>query len=114
MTDQELVATVVHDLDAIVPLGAAPDAAVMARWPRSMPQYEVGHLERVDLIERGLDAIPGVFATGSSYRGVGIADVVRRANETASRVRGHVTGTADDLGVTATEGSETERAMEAR
>ena len=87
----------------------------MARWPRSMPQYEVGHLERVDLIERGLGATPGVFLTGSSYRGVGIADFVRQANETASRVRGHVTGAGGTRAPPPRRGApRTERAMEAR
>jgi oxygen-dependent protoporphyrinogen oxidase len=85
-SDPELVATVVHDLDAIWPLGASPEVAAIARWPRSMPQYEVGHLDRLARIDRALDASPGVFLTGSAYRGVGIADVVHQANETAERV----------------------------
>jgi oxygen-dependent protoporphyrinogen oxidase len=90
MTDPELVATVVHDLDAVTPLGVAPDAAAIARWEREMPRYDVGHVERVERIERLVSATPGVFVTGSAYRGVGIADVVRHAGETAERVLEHL------------------------
>ncbi len=90
MSDPELVATVVYDLDAVTPLGAAPEAAAIARWERAMPQYEVGHLDRVDRIDASLARTPGVFLTGSAYRGVGIADVVRQAGETADRVRAYL------------------------
>jgi oxygen-dependent protoporphyrinogen oxidase len=55
-----------------------------------MPQYEVGHLERLSRIEDALSRTPGVFLTGSGYRGVGIADCVRHARETARRVIGYL------------------------
>jgi len=90
MTDPELVAAVVRDLEAISPVGEVPDAAAVTRWDRAMPQYEVGHLERVSGIDRALDGVPGLFVTGSSYRGLGVADCVRQANETAERVRAHL------------------------
>jgi oxygen-dependent protoporphyrinogen oxidase len=49
-----------------------------------MPQYEVGHLDRVAEIERGLP--PGLFVVGQAYRGAGIPDCVRQANELAERL----------------------------
>ena len=57
-----------------------------------MPQYEVGHLDRVDEIEGLLP--PGIFVVGNAYRGVGVADTVRGANQVASRVRAHLAGEA--------------------
>jgi oxygen-dependent protoporphyrinogen oxidase len=90
LPDDELVAELVKDIEAISPLGDVPDAWSVARWPNSMPQYEVGHLDRVARIERALEATPGLFATGSAYGGVGLADVVRHAGETAERVRTHL------------------------
>jgi oxygen-dependent protoporphyrinogen oxidase len=53
-----------------------------------MPQYEVGHLERVRAIETSLPA--GIFVTGNALHGVGVADAVRSAGETAERVRAHL------------------------
>jgi oxygen-dependent protoporphyrinogen oxidase len=63
---------------------SAPDAAEVVRWPRAMPQYEVGHLDRVARIESALP--PGTYVVGQAYRGAGIPDCVRQANETAERV----------------------------
>ena len=58
-----------------------------------MPQYEVGHLDRVAAIERSLAVrTPGVLVTGSAFRGVGIADCVRQAKHTASLVAEYLKG----------------------
>ena len=67
-----------------------------------MPQYEVGHLERVRAIETTLP--PGIFVTGNALHGVGVADAVRSAGETAERVRAYLAG-AIDLGGSGTNGS---------
>ena len=55
-----------------------------------MPQYELGHLERVARIREGLPA--GIFVTGQAYDGVGIPDCVRGAGETAEAVLAHLRG----------------------
>lgn len=90
LDDGELVNRVVADLEAACGIGAEPTASRVSRWNRAMPQYEVGHLERLAAIEGSLAAAPGVFVTGSAYRGVGIADCVRQAGETAERVRAYL------------------------
>lgn len=87
LPDDELVRKVAADVDAATPLGAPPRAARVTRWPRSMPQYEVGHLERLARLEAAISRLPGLFLTGSAYRGVGISDCVRQAGDTAERVR---------------------------
>jgi oxygen-dependent protoporphyrinogen oxidase len=55
----------------------------VARWPRSMPQYHVGHLARVEAIEHAVAGLPGLGVAGSGYRGVGIADCVRSGEAAA-------------------------------
>jgi oxygen-dependent protoporphyrinogen oxidase len=65
---------------------APPVLARLARHPASMPQYHVGHLTRVETIERRLEAAPGLGLAGSAYRGVGIADCVRSGESAAERV----------------------------
>ena len=62
---------------------AEPGLVRISRWPASMPQYRVGHLARVDAIERRIAALPGLHLAGAAYRGVGIADCVR-SGETAA------------------------------
>ena len=87
LSDEELVRAVAADVEMATPMGAPPVAVRVSRWPRSMPQYEVGHLDRLARVTAALAPLPGVFLTGSAYRGVGIPDCVRRAGETAERVR---------------------------
>lgn len=87
--DEELVRGVAADVrQAVGDLPEAPEASTVVRWERAMPQYEVGHVERVAEIEGGLRA--GLFVTGASYRGVGVPDCVRQAEEAAERVRAYL------------------------
>ena len=88
--DEDIVDAVSTHLAALLPLPERADASTVVRWPRSMPQYGVGHLDRVAAIEAALP--PGIFVVGNAYRGVGIADTVRGATEVAERVRTHVAG----------------------
>jgi oxygen-dependent protoporphyrinogen oxidase len=53
-----------------------------------MPQYRVGHLDRVDAVESALDRLPGLLLAGSGYRGVGISDCVRSGESAAARALG--------------------------
>jgi oxygen-dependent protoporphyrinogen oxidase len=86
--DAAIVDAVCRHLAALLPLPERPSASSVVRWPRSMPQYEVGHLDRVAEIEEALP--PGIFVTGNAYGGVGVADTVRSAAEVAGRVREHL------------------------
>jgi oxygen-dependent protoporphyrinogen oxidase len=88
--DADIVDAVCRHLAAALPLPSRPVASAIVRWPRSMPQYEVGHLERVAAIEASLP--PGIFVAGNAYHGVGVADAVRGANDVAERVLAHLAG----------------------
>ena len=88
--DDAIAEGVARQLAAILPLPAEPAAWRLVRWPRSMPQYEVGHLDRLAGIEQALP--PGTFLVGPAYRGPGIADCVRGGNEAAKAVRAHLAG----------------------
>jgi protoporphyrinogen/coproporphyrinogen III oxidase len=90
LSDHELVRAVRAEVEPVLGLDSVVAESKVVRWTRSMPQYEVGHLERVDRIERALAATPGVFLTGAAYRGIGLADCIRQAKETAERVRAFV------------------------
>jgi oxygen-dependent protoporphyrinogen oxidase len=82
--DDDLIEACARHLAAVVPVPPEPEHAAVQRWPRSMPQYELGHVDRVRRIREALPA--GIFVAGNAYDGVGIADTVRGANETAERV----------------------------
>lgn len=87
LDDDTLVARVHDELATMVGVLEAPLEAQVRRWPEAFPQYEVGHLARVEAIERALahDA-PGVVVTGASYRGLGIPACIRQGQEAAIRL----------------------------
>lgn len=86
LPDEELVSVAATEVEESTPLGVEPVATRVVRWARSMPQYEVGHLDRVARIEEAVSGIPGLFLSGSAYRGVGVPDCIRQGKEAAQRV----------------------------
>jgi heterodisulfide reductase subunit A-like polyferredoxin len=61
------------------------------RWPLAMPQYLVGHQDRLDAVDAVMRHVRGVFLTGAAYRGVGIASCVADAGRIATAVAAHLT-----------------------
>ncbi len=89
LDDAELLVGRARDeLRQALGITAEPVLTRVARWPKSMPQYHVGHLGRVEAIERRAAALPGLHLAGGAYRGVGIADCVRSGEAAAERVFG--------------------------
>ncbi|MBI2206925.1 MAG: protoporphyrinogen oxidase [Candidatus Rokubacteria bacterium] len=86
--DAALAALARRDLHDALGVTAEPLFARVARWPASMPQYRVGHLARIETIERRLATLPGLHLAGGAYRGVGIADCVHSAETAAARALG--------------------------
>ena len=88
-SDQELVELARADLRHVMGVTEEPVMARVFRWPRAMPQYLVGHLDRLAAIEERLARLPGVFVAGAAYRGVGIPDCIRDGLGSAERVRAY-------------------------
>jgi oxygen-dependent protoporphyrinogen oxidase len=82
--DASLVARTRRELHEALGVSAEPVLVRAARWPASMPQYRVGHLARVETIERRVATLPGLLLAGAAYRGVGIADCVRAGEAAAA------------------------------
>jgi oxygen-dependent protoporphyrinogen oxidase len=85
--DDDIVEACARHLSAVHPL-PEPEHAAVIRWPGSMPQPELGHLDRVARIRAHLPA--GVVVTGQPYDGVGVPDCVRAADEAAAAVLDHL------------------------
>jgi oxygen-dependent protoporphyrinogen oxidase len=81
--DSALLALVRAELADILGIRAEPLWSKIYRWPRSNPQYDVGHLEHVAALESLCPA--GMLLCGSAYRGVGIPDCVRQGQEVAAK-----------------------------
>jgi oxygen-dependent protoporphyrinogen oxidase len=65
-----------------------PQVTVVRRWPRSLPQYAVGHLERMKKLDSRVRALKGLWLLGNGYRGVGVPDLVRDARAAAREIAG--------------------------
>lgn len=88
--DADLLAGVRAELRELLGLTAAPILARIARHANAMPQYHVGHLDRMRRIENRLAALPGLHLAGSAYSGVGIPDCIRGGEHAAERILGSV------------------------
>jgi oxygen-dependent protoporphyrinogen oxidase len=87
-SDDVLARRIHHELVEAMGLAAAPVGAMIHRWPRGIPQYTVGHQERLDRIDNALAALPGLYLTGAAYRGASLASCVAQAQQTASNIVG--------------------------
>jgi len=84
LDDVELLGVVKKELRSIMGVTEEPLFHRVYRWDRANPQYDVEHLTRVEAVERILP--PGIWVTGSPYRGVGLPDCVHQGRMTAEKV----------------------------
>jgi protoporphyrinogen/coproporphyrinogen III oxidase len=84
--DAELAALAAADLAAATGVRGAPAAARVTRWGGGLPQYTVGHLDRVARIRAGVAALPGLAVCGAAYDGVGIPACIASARLAADQV----------------------------
>ena len=85
-SDAELVALSLRALQPLVGLRGDPLFTRVYRFDRGNAQHEVGHLQRLAAIDAALARHPGLFVTGSGFRGVGIPDCVADGRVTAKQI----------------------------
>ncbi|MEP9381771.1 protoporphyrinogen oxidase [Nocardioides sp. KR10-350] len=85
-TDDELVAQSLADLSAATGLTATPVDSHVQRWGDGLPQYAVGHLDRVARIRSAVERLPGLELCGAAYDGVGIPAVIASAHRAAAAI----------------------------
>lgn len=95
--DEELVARVRADLRSMTGVSAAPVAVHVQRWGGGLPQYGVGHGERVAAVLRGVDELPGVEVAGALLHGVGVPACVGAARAAAAKIALHLAPEAGRL-----------------
>ncbi len=86
MPDQELVALADGELRRLVGLVAPPAFVHIVRHERALPQYTLGHMNRVATLEAGERRYPGLFFHGNAYHNAGVPELVIRAWKLAARV----------------------------
>jgi len=80
------------DLRELLGISEGPLLVEMAKWERSMPQYRVGHLDRMNEIDTLVAKLPGLALAGNSYRGAGIPDCIRSGESAAEELHAKAQG----------------------
>jgi oxygen-dependent protoporphyrinogen oxidase len=86
LSDAETSRIVLEELRDLLGVSGEPEFCEIAHWHGAMPQYHVGHLNKVRQMEGRVAAIPGLALAGNSYRGVGVPFCVHDGELAAERV----------------------------
>jgi oxygen-dependent protoporphyrinogen oxidase len=86
LSDRELRRVAIDELGELLHITGQPLFTDVARWPRSMPQYHVGHIARVARIEKLAARHPRLALAGNAYHGVGIPQCIASAESAAERI----------------------------
>jgi oxygen-dependent protoporphyrinogen oxidase len=88
--DKEALAQLVlQDFRRLMGIAAVPLFSTVYFWPKSMPQYVVGHAARINRLQAESDQLPGLHLAGNVFDGVGMPDCIRRAKEVAKHISDH-------------------------
>ncbi|WP_293152211.1 MULTISPECIES: protoporphyrinogen oxidase [unclassified Microcoleus] len=85
---EQIVGEVHRDLSQILlkPEAGQPKVLTVKIWKRAIPQYNLGHFDRLEQIDRGLKSLPGLYLCTNYFGGVALGDCVRRGFERAVQV----------------------------
>ena len=93
--DEELVSRSLADLRDLIGLDATPVDRHVQRWGGGLPQYAVGHLDRVRRVRAAVRAVPGLAVCGAAYDGLGIPACIASAELAARQVLDHLAAPPD-------------------
>jgi oxygen-dependent protoporphyrinogen oxidase len=85
--DGDLARLALRDLADLLGRPLRPRASTVVRWGGALPQYAVGHVQRVERARRAVARVPGLAVCGAALDGVGIPACIAAASAAASRIR---------------------------
>ncbi|MEH7235589.1 protoporphyrinogen oxidase [Bacillus sp. JJ1562] len=86
-SDDEIIKVVLDDLNKTMNITDHPEFSIVTRWKDAMPQYTVGHKDRIESVKKNVaEQLPGVFLAGSSYEGLGLPDCIDQGEEAVKKV----------------------------
>jgi len=101
LDDGPLVDLVVEDLRRLLGVNGRPVFAHLQRWPKAIPQYEVGYARYKELLDRVEALAPGLFFAGNYRDGVALSDSILTGARVAGRIQEHLSAAAGSSQVTA-------------
>ncbi|MCK4790167.1 MAG: protoporphyrinogen oxidase [Desulfobacteraceae bacterium] len=93
--DKGLIEAARLDLDSLLGIATPPRFAMVYRWPESMAQYDVGHLDRVASMRRRISRYRGLQLAGNGFEGVGVPDCVRAGEQAAEELMRNIQNLPD-------------------
>jgi protoporphyrinogen/coproporphyrinogen III oxidase len=87
-SDADLAASIREELREIMGVTDEPLFTHIARWPRSMAQYTVGHRDRIHRVEALVRSHPGLHLAGNAYHGIGVPDCIHMGKQAADKIAG--------------------------
>ncbi|MDH3472516.1 MAG: protoporphyrinogen oxidase [Rhodospirillales bacterium] len=86
LADEELLGRVGDDLARVLGIAGAPGFVRIARHARAIPQYTLGHLERLAQVDRAVQGLPGLVLRASWRGGISVADCIRNGEGCARQI----------------------------
>ncbi len=86
LAEEELTAGVRDELSDLLGIKRPPDEVAIRRWPRAIPQYNVGHHRLIERVEECERQHPGLYVSGNFRGGISVGDCVERAHELSARI----------------------------
>ena len=86
LDDNAIIGAVFDELMSIISLRGEPDMVRIYRWEKAIPQYVMGHGDRLKFIDESLKSYHGLYLTGNSYRGIGMNDCIENAYKLAEQI----------------------------
>jgi oxygen-dependent protoporphyrinogen oxidase len=92
LSQDELLALLKQEVHPLLGISGEPELVRTFHQPRGIPQYVIGHGERLAAIEAAEEALPGLVFAGNAYRGIGLNECVVSALRAVKRVRERLSG----------------------
>jgi oxygen-dependent protoporphyrinogen oxidase len=86
LDDEKLLDTVMSEIGDIAGIRAEPDFARIYRHEKAIPQYNLGHQDRLGKLESALAKHKGLYLTGNSYKGIGVNDCIESSFKLSERI----------------------------
>lgn len=87
-SDEQLEDQVLQDVSRFLGISGAPVVSQVTRWPRAIPQYELGHLQRLENIDKLLSSFTGLHFRANWRDGISVGDCIRNGYELAQQLTG--------------------------
>lgn len=84
--DDALAAAAIGDVERLTGRSLPVMASAVTRWDAALPQYGLGHIERIQRARAGIDGLPGLEIAGAAYDGVGVPSCIGTARQSADAI----------------------------